>query len=298
MYDSEEEDDLFPSNFSRVASSLDQPSGSVVSGGKEDLYHKYSQLLEQPPESEGILKDFLGRRPTFENYQPTGMQKATAAIMGGVAGLNSGGPAGIAAGQAWRNKPFERQQEEWKQEGQFVDDQVRSADSNRNRQLASMVAQIRQQEMDSNNRYKREAAELVEKHRVEKANADREERIRAAKEREKDRDFDREDRQLSRKETERHNRASEARNSEDKLDPYQKAGLRTFERNSDKGTLLESLGFGEENDPLAIPSPLLDPYGEPLQSINQLTTDRVKLPERNLYKKRVPSWYDRMRGFL
>ncbi len=153
---------------------------SVVSDGPEDNYARFLKILEEPSASEGIVSDYISRQPRFDQYNPSRQDKLTAAVMGGIAGMNHGGEAGIKVGQEWRNKPFYNQVSDYEREGKFVDDAAKLADAQQNRKIKSAEFSMRYDETkraaqarEDNNRRMRDEAE------------------RAAREREKDRDEDR-----------------------------------------------------------------------------------------------------------
>lgn len=245
---------------------IDQPSGSIVSGGREDLYHKYSQLLDQKPESERVLEDYMGRRPTHANYVPSGRDKLTAAVMGGIAGINHGGEAGINTAQRWVDKPLDEALQDYNSEGKFVNEYAKLADSSRNRQMTSLLSQMRmseQQRMDQARMQNLGSLESARKQRL--ADKSSEDEFKKNKD---SRDFTA---------LERHRRAMEAKriglNDPESidgvtgkgggLDTFQKAGLREFERARGKGTVLDSLGFGAPGSD-SYPAPMINPItGQP-----------------------------------
>jgi len=282
-----------PDSFSSFTSTLNQPSGSVVSGGKEDLYHRYSQLLEQKPESEGVLSEYISRMPRHENYKPTGGTKLQAAGMGIAQALNSGDTnSGIAKAQEWRNKPFERQNAEYKQEGSFIDDQMRSADSARNRSLQGMLAQIKQQEVETNNRYKNEAMKTLREQqkidsdrRKEKYDLDREEKRKDREAKNEDRDFDRKDRNQRHEESLNLRRELKSFGGEDKLDPFEKVGLEKYKRSKTGDELLASLGFGAPEE-TSYPKALINPItGLPYTAAEVASLGKKDIPSPSLAQR-------------
>lgn len=216
-------------NFGNFAGKLpiDEPSGSIVSGGREDLYHKYSQMLEQEPESRRILDDYMGRRPTFDQYKPGLGKRLGSAAIGIAEGMRTGSPmAAFRASQTIADDPFNRAMYEYEKEGKFIDDAMKVADSSRNQQLAGILNTIRQQELGQYRQQQiqsRQDTLRSQQSRNDQMNADREA------------DNARQERQFQ--ETQRHNRAMELKSlhggndtTGDKLNPFQKQGMKTYEQ--------------------------------------------------------------------
>lgn len=233
-------DDNFGSFTSKLP--IDQPNGSIVSGGREDLYHKYSQMLEQEPASKHILDDYLGRRPTDEQYKPGIGRK----IIAGLAGLGSafgrGGPAsGYAVTDKILHQPLNDAMEEYQQEGKFIDVAMRQADSTRNQQMAGILNQIRQEEQGKYNQGRLElqqGAQKLAQQRLDQQNADR-----LADNARREREFQANERY--RQAILRLRSLHGGGDTEDKLSPFQKQGLKTYEN------LTKPQKADETNDELA-----------------------------------------------
>lgn len=246
-------------NLGSVTRSLpiDQPSGSIVSGGREDLYHKYSQMLEQKPEGDSLLSNYLGRMPTHAGFQPSGHDRAVAAVMGGISGLNKGGMAGISTSQQWLDKPFEESTQDWKGGLPLVELQAKQTNSEKQRQAAGILSMIRAQETERENRRKDDLTSYLRDTQRNNSTNRRDKNLA---------DASRGDQNYQ--ETVRHHKAienkisgrgsSRAGSVGEKLSPYDKIGLREYERSSKKGTILDSLGFGEDS-PSGNPDPFINP---------------------------------------
>jgi hypothetical protein len=248
-------------NLGSVTRSLpiDQPNGSIVSGGREDLYHKYSQMLEQKPEGDSLLSNYLGRMPTHAGFQPSGHDRAIAAVMGGIAGLNGGGQRGIATSQQWLDKPFEEQTQDWKGGLPLVELQAKQADSTRNRQASGILSMIRQQEVDRENKRKDELTGMLrnsqqqnaENNRTKTSNINEYYNKRIQTE-QRGQDLAHQDRQS------RLNKVLKAAKEKDPLTEFRSL------RGKEKGwTVLDSLGFGQGNGE-GNPEPFINPItGKP-----------------------------------
>lgn len=196
-------------NFGSVTKSLpiDQPSGSIVSGGREDLYHKYSQMLEQKPESERVLEDYMGRRPTREQFGNSLGRKILAGVVGLGTAAKQGGAAAYKTVSGILDEPYNEAVQDYNSEGRYINDYAKLADSSRNRQMSSLLAQMRMEEVHRANQERerqtaalrdiqRQNSELGQK-RLDQSEADRAKRN------------DLEERRFG--ETQRHNKATESR---------------------------------------------------------------------------------------
>lgn len=193
---------------------IDQPSGSVVSGGREDLYHKYSQMLQQKPESESILENYLGRRPTREQFGNSLGRKLLAGLTGFTSGLQFG-PGGQVHADPARSfaitsriadEPFNEAMQDYNSEGRQVYDYAKLKESSRQRELAGMVSQIRMQETERANRAREAGVDVLRGIQSDREKAYAQGILDRTSEREAGRQF----RQSQLEETTRHNKAMES----------------------------------------------------------------------------------------
>lgn len=94
-------------------------------------FQKYLELSTKPTGSENLIRDYVDRRPSYEEYNPSFGRKMAAFLLGTLSGK------GYEGAQKHLFAPLERDIEDWEREGTGITARARLLDAERQRELTA-----------------------------------------------------------------------------------------------------------------------------------------------------------------
>ena len=127
--------------------------GSYLDPNDPEL-QEYQKLAASPTGSEDLIRDYVGRRPSFEDYHPGTGRKLAAFLLGTLSG------GGYNAAQKHLYAPLEQNIEDWEREGTGITSRARLLDAERQRELVAKRFGLQQKanigKAEANDRYRKE----------------------------------------------------------------------------------------------------------------------------------------------
>jgi len=101
---------------------------------KDPEVQRYQEMSAEAPRSKGFIEDYLSRRPSLEEYNPSFGRKLGAFALGTLSGLNNPGLAYQNA-QRVRMDPYQSQLTDWQAEGQGINARAKALDDAQKNEL-------------------------------------------------------------------------------------------------------------------------------------------------------------------
>lgn len=105
--------------------------GEYLDPNDPDLL-KYQELASSPTGSENLISEYIGARPTREQYSPSIGRRMAAFLIGTLSGTGARGAQGFV------DQPYNYAEEEWTNEGRNIASRARLIDAERNRELQAL----------------------------------------------------------------------------------------------------------------------------------------------------------------
>lgn len=101
---------------------------------KDPEVQRYQEMSAEAPRSKGFIEDYLSRRPSLEDYNPSFGRKLGAFALGTLSGLKDPGLAYQNA-QRVRMDPYQSQLTDWQAEGQGINARAKALDEAQKNEL-------------------------------------------------------------------------------------------------------------------------------------------------------------------
>jgi len=212
LFDNDQES-RFLNLFNRFRNQYQAPDASLPEDDPDVL--KYRELSESPTGSESLINDYVSGRPTREQFAPDLKTKIIAFLAGTLSGEGGTGAEKII------NRPYERAEEDWRNEGQNIASRARLIDAERQRELAGLKTVIGNKERAFRTKSANEFKAQQEARRIADEIATSEQRDTRFEADEEQRDWKRtlsEDMFNQRKSMDEFRRERDARDYEDRLE--------------------------------------------------------------------------------
>lgn len=156
------ESNRFLDLYSRFAGGNNLDFGQYLDPKDPDVL-KYQQLSASPTGSEELISEYVGRRPTYEDYSP-GLGRKMAAFLLGTFSGSPGNAYNLA--QKHLYAPYERAYTDWKGEGTGISSRARLMDAERQRELTAAKFGLQQKASTLKAKSSDEARRLAESRRL------------------------------------------------------------------------------------------------------------------------------------
>ncbi len=167
----------FSSQYPDIGNFLEQDDPDLLA---------YQKMASEPTGSEEMIRSYIGRVPTREQYNPSFKQKMMATLIGSLAGDPLGS---FATARKEIQRPYSEAVDEWKMEGSNIGARARLMDAERQRQLQAMRFGLQTKTSAARNEYTQKARGMAESRRIAAEIAGEEERKNKELERQMQQDF-------------------------------------------------------------------------------------------------------------